>query len=228
MPPSRSDPRVATAGLIVANLVPVVGVVAFEWDLHSLLVGYWLESGVVGAASVAKIRHAAGTDDPEDLPELELNGTSLSDLVGRSNRRIAWFFVGHYGSFWLGHGVFVWLLPRKSPRLDIAAPDVVAMALLGLVLYHAVSYRVNYLGRGEYRHTGPVTLMVEPYRRVIVLHLTVLFGGAALSVLGVPVGALAVLVLAKTALDLWSHRREHDRARDRARGRERPRSESTG
>ena len=90
------------------------------------------------------------------------------------------------------------------------------MMLFGLLTYHAVSYRVNYIGQGEYRHTGPVTLMVEPYRRVLVLHLTVLLGGAALSKLGAPVGALAVLVLTKTALDLWSHRKEHERARDRA------------
>jgi hypothetical protein len=217
MPPSTSEPRVVTAGLLVANLVPLVGVVAFGWDLHSLLVGYWLESGVIGAAFVVKIRHAAGTDDPDDLLPLTLSGTSMSDLIGRSRGGIAGFFVGHYGMFWVGHGVVVWALPQESARLDYAAPDVVAMALVGLVLYHALSYRVNYIGQGEYRHTGPVTLMVEPYRRVIVLHMTVLFGGAALSLVGAPVGAVAVLVLTKTALDLWSHRKEHQRARDRGR-----------
>lgn len=95
---------------------------------------------------------------------------------------------------------------------------MVAVTLLGLVIYHAVSYRVDYVGQGEYRHTGPVTLMVDPYRRLIVLHLTALLGGIAISRFGAPIGALAVLVLRKTTLDLWSHRKEHPPTRDRAPG----------
>ena len=34
--------------LIGANLVPLIGVLFFKWDIFSIMLLYWLESGVVG------------------------------------------------------------------------------------------------------------------------------------------------------------------------------------
>ena len=205
----------STAGLILANAVPLVGVVGFGWDLHSLLVGYWLESAAVGLTSVAKIRRAEGEDDPEELPSIEFDGKPAESLVGHPNRLIAIFFVTHYGLFWITHGVFVLAFPVMIPGLEMASPSVVVAAAVCLGAYHAVSYRVNYVGEREYERNGPVTLMVEPYRRVFVLHATIVLGAFAIAWIGAPVGALAVMVLAKTVLDLRAHRKEHERARRR-------------
>jgi hypothetical protein len=102
-------------------------------------------------------------------------------------------------------------VPLEHGGEGLGMEEVVALAGVGLLVHHVVSYRINYVGEREYERVGPVTLMVEPYRRVFVLHLTVVLGAFAVA----PVGALAVMVLAKTALDLRGHRREHDRARRR-------------
>jgi hypothetical protein len=206
--------RVAAAGLILANAVPLVGVAAFGWDLHSLLVVYWLESGAVGVATVAKIRRAEG-DDGQRLPSIQFDGRSIDWFVGRGNLLVAGVFVVHYGLFWFVHGVFVLFFPLFFPDLDPASPAVVAVAAVGLAAYHAVSYRANYIEGGEYERTGPVTLMTQPYRRVFVLHLTVVLGAFGVAGLGAPIGALIVMVLVKTALDLWGHWKEHERARRR-------------
>lgn len=208
-----SGSTVAATGLIVANLVPLVGVVTLGWDLHSLLVVYWIESGVVGVESVAKILRAEGEDDPDDLPSIEFNDRPVSSFIGRSNGWIASFFSFHYGVFWVVHGVFVLTFAGAYPGLEMASPRVVGLGALGLAAYHAVSYWRNYLGRREYENNGPVTLMVEPYRRVFVLHATVLLGGFAIGAIGAPVGAVVVMVVVKTALDLRGHWLEHDRAR---------------
>ena len=214
---SWSGPRVAAAGLVLANLVPLFGIVAFGWTLHSLLVVYWLESGVVGAAYVAKIRRAEGEDDPEELPSWELNGRSADSFVGTSNGRIATFFLGHYGVFWAFHGLFVlYGFPDEFPGLEPASPRVVAVAAVSLAGYHAVSYWLNYLGQREYERNGPVTLMVEPYSRVFVLHVTIVLGAIPIQLFGAPAGALVVMVLVKTYFDLEAHRREHERARRRS------------
>ena len=210
--PSRSGSRTATAGLVLANTVPLVGVLTLGWDLHSLLVVYWLESGVVGAASVAKICRAAGEDDPAELPSIRFDDRSVASFVGLSNRRIAGFFVSHYGVFWLVHGVFVLLFFVVLPGVEPGSPSVVGTASVGLVAYHAVSYRTNYVGEREYERNGPVTLMFEPYRRVFVLHATVVLGALAVVAVGAPAGALAVMVLVKTVLDLRGHWKEHVRA----------------
>lgn len=207
--------RTSTLVLVVANLVPLVGVVFFGWDLHSLLVVYWLESAVVGASFAAKIRRAEGEDDPADLPSIRFNDRPVGAFLGSSNRQILAFFCTHYGLFWVVHGVFVLAFPGIFPELNPARPRVVGLAAVGLVAYHVVSYRVNFVGDREYERAGPVTLMVEPYRRVFVLHVTVVAGAFGVAIVGSPVGALVVMVVLKTLLDLRGHWREHDRARQR-------------
>ena len=124
--PSTSGPRMTAGTLIVANAVPLVGVLAFGWGLHSLLVIYWVESAVVGTASVAKILRAEGEDDPTELPSMKFNDRSVGSFVGESNRRIATFFVSHYGVFWLVHGLFVGIFPLIFPRMAWTSPRVVA------------------------------------------------------------------------------------------------------
>jgi hypothetical protein len=213
--PSR---KAVVAGLVLANAVPLVGVLGFGWDLHSLLVGYWLESGAVGVASIAKIRRAEGDDDPSALPSVSFNDRSVQSFVGKPNRHVAWFVGFHYGAFWVVHGIFVFAFPVMFRGLTPASPEIVGLAVVGLVGYHAVSYRINYVDGREFERTGPVTLMVEPYRRVLVLHVTILFGATVIAVVGAPVGALAVMVLAKTVLDLRGHWKEHGRVRRRLEG----------
>ena len=51
--------------------------------------------------------------------------------------------------------------------------------------------------------------MGAPYARVVVLHVTIIIGAFVSMILGTPIGALIVLVLLKTGLDLSFHRREH-------------------
>lgn len=216
MRPSRIGPGTAAAGLVVANVIPLVGVLGFGWDLHSLLVVYWLESGVVGTAFIAKIRRAEGEDDPEELPSVNLNDTPIASFIGWRSRHLVAFFLFHYGTFWIVHGVFVFVFPSMFPGLEPAAPGIVGIGTVGLLAYHVLSYWINYVGQREYERSGPVTLMLEPYRRVLVLHLTIVVGAFAIAAIGAPVGALVVMVLVKTALDLRGHWREHARARHRS------------
>ena len=51
--------------------------------------------------------------------------------------------------------------------------------------------------------------MTAPYNRIMVMHLTLIFGGWIILLIGMPIGALVVLVLLKTAVDLQAHRKEH-------------------
>lgn len=213
---SRGGRRAVAAGLIAANLIPLVGVLGFGWDLHSLLVVYWLESAVVGVEAVAKILRSQGQDDPEDLPDLKFNDRPVSSFAGRSKGSIAAFFVFHYGLFWAVHGLFVFIFAATFPGLELASARIVLPAAAGLALYHVASYQLNYIQDGEYLRSGPVTLMVEPYRRVTVLHLTIVGGGFVIGWLGVRVGLIALMVAVKTVLDLHAHIKEHDRARQRS------------
>jgi hypothetical protein len=218
----------AAAGLVAVNLVPLVGVAFFGWSLSTILVIYWLESGVIGALNVPKILLASGSAVPDGF-SATVNGREI-DLSGPAepvdglhlypeNGSVAGFFLVHYGVFWLVHGVFVFTLFAPAPGSGGLALATILAGVLGMVVSHAGSFLVNFVGNEEYRGTSPGVQMKAPYRRVVVLHLTIVLGAFVVTAVGAPVAALVLLVGLKTATDLYAHRKEHDRAAERRRER---------
>jgi hypothetical protein len=121
------------------------------------------------------------------------------------------------------HGSFVFhLLGGKDYATQGLLPlDAAARAaadfglwlpLAVLVGSHLFSFLWNYLYRGEYRRARLTRLMAQPYGRVIVLHMAIIFGGFAATMLGSPLWALLVLVALKIALDVRAHVKEHSSA----------------
>ncbi len=270
--------------LLVANVIPIIGVLFFDWSLLTILVLYWLENGIVGFWNVPKIILAQGSIMPRlpDLPASAARAATTSPeqaaslqeqwrlaqaaqealnrnpgAVGPPGRPgilgpraaarlsaiprtgLAIFFAFHYGMFWFVHGIFVFALPAFAGAstfggtvdgsqfcLDAAGfpiecqsgafGDVVWSSVLigGLALFlsHGASFFLNYLGRGEYLTASPSGQMGAVYGRVVVLHLTIIFGSMVVAFLGAPIGALLVLVVLKTAFDLGLHLRERRRA----------------
>lgn len=80
--------------------------------------------------------------------------------------------------------------------------------VLSLVISHGLSFYWNYIKNGEYQRASLNALMGQPYGRVVVLHLTVLFGGWVVMLLGSPLFALVLLVVLKTAADWRAHQAE--------------------
>jgi hypothetical protein len=92
--------------------------------------------------------------------------------------------------------------------LEAAPPDWI-WGFVAIALSHFFSLLANYFGRHEYAVQTAQKLMVAPYRRIVVLHIAILFGGWGTLALGSPLPLLIVLVLGKTILDLRMHLREH-------------------
>ena len=81
-------------------------------------------------------------------------------------------------------------------------------AIAALFTSHGISFGYNYFYKGERNRTNLAKLMGQPYGRIVVLHLAVLFGGFLTMALGSPVGVLLILVLLKTIIDVKLHLRE--------------------
>jgi hypothetical protein len=204
---------VSGAVLVAVNLVPLIGVLFWGWDVAIILISYWLENGVIGLINVPKIMLAA----------------QGNPAIGAA---IAGFFAVHYGGFWLGHGIFVFFIvgfanhgpfgflgpgfPFGGSTFDgsIAGPSadrgpqILLIAVL-LFLSHGVSFLLNYVGRREFLNTTPIKQMFQPYGRLIILHVTIILGAFLVIGLGQPVLLVALLVLLKTIVDLFFHLREH-------------------
>jgi uncharacterized protein DUF6498 len=189
------------AALVLANAVPILGVLFLGWTVFPLVLLYWLENVVVGAFNVAKLLMA----QPQE-PAFWLGKLFLIP-----------FFIVHFGGFTYVHGVLVVALfgPKGTQPFDLltAVPAAIRSNQLGwgvlsLVVSHGLSFYWNYLKNGEYQRASLNALMGQPYGRVIVLHLTVLFGGWVVMALGSPLFALVLLVALKTAADWRAHQAE--------------------
>jgi hypothetical protein len=197
-PPRTSEP--VTPGtavvLVAANLVPVLGVLLWGWRLADVMVLYWAESAIVAFYTLLKM-----------------------GVVGR------WlaipggvFFLGHFGAFMAIHFLFLYEIfvrglhagGREPPLRDALTEVFLPLwpALLALFVSHGVSFAANFLGRHEYRSASLKALMAAPYNRVVLMQVTLIFGGGLALVLNDTRPALVLLVALKVAADLYAHRRE--------------------
>lgn len=209
----------AVVALIAANVIPLLGVLFFGWNVWTILIVYWLENGIVGLFNIAKMAKAEG-DFPGPAGVITVNGRSVSSMAKLG---LIPFFVMHYGIFWLVHGVFVLTLPvfgsmgpagsagsDGGPDLtDGFSPVTILVAVVALTISHAVSYYFNFLGSGEFRRVTAAGQMFAPYGRLVVLHITIILGGIAIAFTGAPAAAIAILVGLKTLMDLGFHLAEH-------------------
>jgi len=187
--------------LLLANAVPIFGVLFLGWTVFPLVLLYWFENVVVGGYNVAKL------------------------LLAKPSEPVFWaaklflvpFFMVHFGGFTFVHGALVFALfgPQELRSFDLLTTVPAAVranqlgwAVLGLVLSHGLSFFWNYIRNGEFQRASLQALMMQPYSRVFVLHFTVLVGGWIVMLLGSPTLALVLLVVLKTAADLHAHRAE--------------------
>lgn len=202
----------ALIALILANLIPLAGVIFLGWSVWQILIIYWLENGIVGLYNVLKMQKAEGTD--EASATVTINGRRP---VGDAKSSLIPFFCLHYGIFWTVHGVFVLTLPLfgsmatggESSLGTTPDPLVLVIAVIALLISHGVSYWFNFIGGGEYKRVSAAGQMFKPYGRLVALHLTIIFGAIAISITGAAIVALAILVLLKLALDIGLHLAEH-------------------
>ena len=188
--------------LVAANLVPLVGVVFWNWKVFPVFVLFWSENVIIGLFNAVKILLAQGGGDADRKEK-------LSALP---------FFLVHYGFFCTIHFLAIVAifaetgegesLRQRNDFLRLLSDYHVGYAVVGMVSSHAVSFWNNYLGKQEYLHATVKKLFFQPYVRVFSLHLVIIACGLLLVVLGQPVLGLSLLILIKMILDLNAHMKE--------------------
>lgn len=197
--------------LIIANLLPLYGVMVLDWQVFPVMLLFWLENVTIGVLNALRMLLA----DPAD-PALWAGKLFMIP-----------FFCFHYGLFTMIHGVFVFALfggnvlnsknndlPQLHSLIQILNEYDLTIPLIALGGSHLFSFFWNYLFRGQFRRTALSELMSRPYNRIIILHLTLLFGGMITLVLNSPLWALLMLICFKIGIDLSAHMKEHRKAGD--------------
>jgi len=190
----------SVVALLIANLLPLYGVVALGWDLMSLMMVYWLETGIIGFFAILNIALVTGPMALLLVP----------------------FFIVHFGGFMGGHLLFLIALFGAQPGAGfsdipgfvrgVISSKGLLIAVAGLFVSHAVAFVIQVLipwlqalWRGTLKprdvETGPI--MMAPYGRIIIMHLTIIFGAVLVTAFDNRIALLVLLIALKTGADLW-------------------------
>lgn len=180
--------------LVVMNMIPLVGVIAFGWNIGFIMLLYWMETVIIGLFNIPKILTA------QKIPQ----GTSRRVGVG-GRLFVVIFFTVHYGMFNFGHYTFL----KDMFDLPPIGRDVL-IAVAGLALSHGASLIVNWFGKREYKRNDPSLQMFKPYGRVIVMHVVIIFGGFFVLAFKGALPVLILLIALKTAVDVVAHVKGHE------------------
>jgi len=248
--------RSSALALIVANVLPLVGVLLWRWDAFEIVALYWTENVIIGVINVFKMITSAPQlakidwdrgFTPEEMTalkgtlglpagasekEFELDQIqaalrkagrvdehfSLPSGMRQLSSILAFAFL--YGWFCLLHGIFVFTIFGQEEVIGNPIEALVGLServyqqfllpFLALAASHLYSFFVNYLGRDEYRRTTVGGLILQPFGRVVLLHLAIILAGFLVVALGSPVPLLILLVIGKAALDLMFHLRQRE------------------
>lgn len=187
--------------LIISNMIPIFGVLFFDWSLFMIMFLYWAESGVIGFYNVLKMLRIGGIESIILVP----------------------FFAVHFGGFMSGHLFFiVFIFGFDNLFLnngEININDIfnipnflgIIIPIFSLFISHGISFFYNFLKNKEYNHTNISQQMFMPYKRIVIMHITIIGSGFLSILLGNSSFAIILLVIFKICADIKSHITEHTR-----------------
>ena len=202
---------IAGVGLVaigVGNLIPLIGVLLFGWDLPSILVMYWIETGVIGLVNVLKIRKSMALG----RPTVAADG-SVERPILRAARSGSWLlafmWLLAYGIFWAILGPFVIQIANggfyagaSQTGWSGASAEVIAWGAVSLAGGQLVAYVLDYVIGRRYLTVTSLELLRDPFVRILIILATIAAGGVGIALIGSPVGFLAAMVVAKTLVEI--------------------------
>ncbi len=207
--------------LLSINIIPIIGVIFFEWNFFSIMLLYWLENLVIGLYSILKIKKT------NRYLILEQKKSPVTNSLPATWRQII-VFIFDYGFFTLVHGVFVFAMFGMSTatsstiaRLgpvnisEIIWPQIsvlgIFISFLMMIVSHGFSYHHNFIVKEEYKNCTVNYLQKNPFRRVITMHFIIVISGFIILALGYSKLIIILLIILKTLIDLLAHNNEHNK-----------------
>lgn len=168
--------------LILANLVPLVGVLFLGWDGKGIIVIYILETimiGLINALKMLTVYYINGTRNEPANPGGNVKGFAIIP-----------FFLFHYNFFIFVQSVLffafssMWEPISKGPapfdlisQFSLYINQETAWAL-GSLLFANITYFVNdFILNDKYKTQTLTGLMFAPYKRIFLQQFLVILGG---------------------------------------------------
>lgn len=207
---SQDIPYIPQVSMLIANFVPLFGVIFFNWQVSSLLTLYWAESGVIGFYTVLKMMRSERKSVHDKMNEEELKNKKLEGHNILVKSLISFFFICHFGLFMFVHGIFLLAFFSDFESFGQVSFSGVIVALFCLLVSHGISFYENYLKNEEYKKYSLKKLMGLPYYRIFVMHVIVISTGFIAVVMDQRIWSLLLLIVFKILFDLKAHIKEHN------------------
>lgn len=183
--------------LVLANAIPILGVLFWGWEVSHILFLYWIESAIIGFYSLIKMAIVAKWQSLFLIP----------------------FFLVHYSGFMVAH--LLLLIQFFFPGIEFNGDWrfiqvelfymalVLKPAILALIVSHGMSFIVNFLYKKEYKQLSGKAQSFMPYNRIVIMHITIIFAGALTIALGETFTTLLLFIFVKMVVDITSHLKVH-------------------
>lgn len=193
--------------LVLANIVPVLGVIFYGWDIADILFLYWYESAIIGFYNILKILAHKGKS--EIHPLLYMIPKLYAAVV----------FAIMFGGLMFIHVFLIYAIATveiSTGYIDIGAfePTIIAMfaatwtGILSLFISHGYSFIDNYFRGGERERSILKTLLTLPFSRIWLMQVTLICGAFLTLIFGRHLYLLLLFIALKTAADLSAHLKE--------------------
>jgi hypothetical protein len=203
--------------LIFANIVTILFAIVGNWDLATVMFIYWAQSIIIGFFTVVSLLTAdtATLAAEMEKPIRERGGTETVThrFVLFYQCLLAGFFTLHYGLFHWGYYSFI-VESGLFGTVNFADPNI--WFSCGLFFANHLYSHITYRHKGP-KGSGYVNeQFFTPYRRIIPMHLTIIFGSIvifAMEFVGIPstMPVLVLFLLLKTYSDISAHLMKHYR-----------------
>jgi hypothetical protein len=218
-------------GILLLNLLILCMVIIVPSQRYLVIAAYFFETLAIGMFNVIKMLiitlfSPSRKNTGNFLPYLKKNpGTSSSSPL-QTNFFLIVFFILHFSIFYFVQiGLLIGIagdLDDNFPVNDSFFPNPFSFfasalgeqgiyTIYGILLIQLFSLIYGFLIKGEYKATNCVVQAIQPYGRIILQQLVVLIGGFFIVIIPNAAVFSALLVIAKTFLDVYAQRKHEDK-----------------
>ena len=181
---------VSASSLILANLYPIYGVYFLGWGVPKIILLYFIETVLIAFYFVLKIYYL-----------------QLKNIITTFSKADLYFFIFFF-LFWFGATfVFLNFLFLKNVYSYVSFSGILLM-----LVSHGISFYSNFVKNLEYEKNSIGGLLIKIiFLRILPMHLLIIFLASILMDLVLGPVIISLLIVVKTAIDLFFHILEHRR-----------------
>lgn len=181
--------------LISSNLLLLIGIIYWQWEIFDVLIIYWLESFTIVIFNALKIHKCNRIRKEKTAP-----GYFAYFYIYLMAALVWLIFICVFFGPW---NFIISDQPGGSFNVNII------FMIVFLILSHGISYKNNFIDKKEFKILSIEELFYAPIYRFVVIQVVVFFAGYYFMKTGSMMLSAIIIVLLKTFLDLFAHWQEH-------------------